>query len=242
MSNDNTQRSDDRSARLAEAPRDFFMTLRDVAFWIRSARADAALARLRTTAAAGEAFDRLYRATDDPYGTALPQFRYQRRKYRALLSILPKRLYGDVLDIGCGLGVFSRALAPHAERVRGIDVSLSAVSQARSLSAGFANLHFEQGDIQSFESPRRFSLVVLADVVYYLPTLTDVSVQEIAAKLTALLDPGGLLLLVNHFFFGVDKPSRMTRRIHNVFRASSDLAVVSEHRRAFYLATVLERR
>ena len=241
MSN-NKRRSDDRSAKLAEEPRDFFMTLRDVAFWIRSARAEAALARLRATAAAGEAFDRLYRSTDDPYGTALPQFRYQRRKYRALLSILPKRLYGDVLDIGCGLGVFSRALAPHAERVLGIDVSLCAVSQARSLSAGFANLQFEQGDIHSFDSQRRFNLVVLADVIYYLTPLTDVSVQSIAAKLTSLLAPGGLLLLVNHFFFTVDLPSRMTRRIHNAFRASSDLAVVSEHRRAFYLATVLERR
>ena len=241
MSN-NARRSDDRSAKLVEVPRDFFMTVRDVAFWIRSARADAALARLRTTATAGEAFDRLYRSTDDPYGTESPQFRYQRRKYRALLSILPKRLYGDVLDIGCGLGAFSRALAPYAERVLGMDVSLHAVSQARSLSAGFANLQFEQGDIQSFDSPRRFNLVVLADVIYYLPTLTDASVKEIAAKLTALLDPGGLLLLVNHFFFAVDRPSRMTRRIHNAFGASSDLAVVSEHRRAFYLATLLERR
>lgn len=242
MSDSTTRPREDRSATLAEEPRDFFMTLRDVAFWIRSARADAALAQLRATATAGEAFDRLYRSIDDPYGTALPHFRYQRRKYRALLSILPKRSYGDVLDIGCGLGVFSRTLAPHAKRVLGIDVSLHAVSQAQSLSAGFANLRFEQGDIHTFDSPRQFSLVVLADVIYYLSPLTDVSVQTIAANLTALLEPGGLLLLVNHFFFAIDPPSRMTRRIHNLFRASSDLAVVAEHRRAFYLATVLERR
>ncbi len=238
----NTIRNDDWTTKLSEEPRDFFMTLRDVAFWIRSARSDAALARLRSTATAGEAFDVLYRSTNDPYGSALPQFRYQRRKYHSLLSILPRRPYGDVLDIGCGLGVFSRILAPHAERVLGIDVSQHAVSQARSLSAGLDNLHFEQGDIQCFDSPRRFSLVVLADVIYYLPTLTDVFVQALAAKLTALLEPGGLLLLVNHFFFAVDRPSRMTRRIHNVFRASSYLAVVSEHRRAFYLTTVLEQR
>jgi chemotaxis methyl-accepting protein methylase len=116
------------------------------------------------------------------------------------------------------------------------------VSQARSLSAGFANLYFEQGDISSFGSPRRFNLIVLADVIYYLPTLNDASVQSIAAKLTALLEPGGLLLLVNHFFFAVDPHSRMTRRIHNEFRASGDLTTVFEHRRAFYLATILERR
>ncbi len=32
---------------LASAPPDFFMTLRDIAFWIRSARADSRLQRLR---------------------------------------------------------------------------------------------------------------------------------------------------------------------------------------------------
>jgi len=227
---------------LAREPRDFFMTLRDVAFWVRSARADAALARLRATSTAGEAFDSLYGGTDDPWGSALPQFRYQRRKYRALLSILPKRPYDDVLDIGCGLGVFCRELAPHAGRVLGIDVSQRAVTQARSLSTQFPNVQFEHRDIQSFATPRRFSLVVLADVIYYLSPLTDEAINAIAATVSSLIEPGGLLLLVNHFFFAIDAPSRMTRRIHDMFRASPDLAFFAEHRRAFYLATLFERR
>jgi len=229
------------STTLTEEPRDFFMTLRDVAFWIRSARADAALARLSTTASPGEAFDRLYRSSDDPYASMLPQFRYQRRKYKALLSILPKRAYGEVLDIGCGLGVFSRELAPHAQQVVVIDVSAHALSQARELSRDFANVRFEEGDILTWQPRGKFSLVVLADVIYYLSPLTDAQVQAIAARLAALLEPGGLLLLVNHYFFAVDPPSRMTRRIHNTFRDNDSLAVVAERRRAFYLATVFER-
>src|SRR3954465_317898 len=115
------------AATLAEPPTRFFMTLRDIAFWIRSARADAALARLRQSSDAGGAFDRLYRATHDPYGATLPQFRYQRQKYETLLSMLPLRRYGEVLDIGCGLGVFSRRLAPHADRILGIDISSEAI-------------------------------------------------------------------------------------------------------------------
>lgn len=241
MNDNSARRGYEPLTTLVEEPQEFFMTLRDIAFWIRSARADASLSRLQASATPGEAFDRLYRQVHDPYASTLPQYRYQRRKYRALLSILPNRRYGEVLDIGCGLGVFSRALAPYAEQVLGIDVSSHAVAQARMLSLEFGNVRFEQGDIRAFEGRERFSLVVLADVIYYLSSLTDASVEGIAANLAALLQPRGLLLLVNHFFFGVDRASRMTRRVHNTFCKESRLSFVVERRRAFYLATVLER-
>jgi hypothetical protein len=82
MSND-TRQSDDWSAELAEEPHDFFMTFATSPSGF-AARADAALARHRTTATAGEAFDRLYRSTDNPYGTTLPRFRCHRRMYRGV--------------------------------------------------------------------------------------------------------------------------------------------------------------
>jgi SAM-dependent methyltransferase len=238
---DRSPRAGKAPATLAEEPRDFFMTLRDIAFWVRSARADAALARHRMDGTPGEAFDRLYDGSEDPYGAELPQFRYQRRKYRALLSMLPNRTYASVLDVGCGIGVFSRALAPYAGSVLGIDVSRTAVARARELSAALPNVSYEVGDIETFDSPQRFSAIVLADVVYYLSSLTDESVSAIASRLASLLEPGGLLLLVNHFFFAIDPPSRMTRRIHDTFRASAHLRAAGERRRAFYLATLLER-
>ncbi len=216
------------------------MTLRDIAFWIRSARADKALERMRATATPGQAFDQLYAASPDPFGAELPQFRYQRRKYKALLSMLPKQPYEAVLDVGCGIGVFSRALAPHAGQVLGIDVSSHAIARARSISGDHANLRFEEGDVTSLGGGgARYNLIVLADVIYYLEPLTDAVVTSLAADLVALLAPGGLLLLVNHFFFGIDRPSRTTRHIHNLFRASPRLVPLAEHRRAFYLSTIL---
>lgn len=242
MTNDDKQQGGRQGATLAVEPTDFFMGLRDLGFWVRGARADSVLAQFRSTATSGEAFDSLYRALRDPYSTAMPQFRYQRQKYRTMLSFLPKRTYRDVLDMGCGLGVLSRELASHAERVLGVDVSPHAVSQARALSTGLTNVNFEQGDIHRFDSARRFDLAVLADVVYYLPHLTDASFRQIAAKLAALLQPGGLLLLVNNFYFTIDPPSRLATRIHNVFRSAAEFAVVAEHRRPFYIATLLERQ
>jgi SAM-dependent methyltransferase len=252
---------------LAQAPTNFFMSLRDIAFWIRSARADAALDRLRIRAATkptpspsatgssvpdspdivssemGDAFDRLYGATSDPYGAGLPQYRYQRRKYESLLSMLPDRPYRDVLDIGCGLGVLSRRLAPHAQRILGLDISNEAVVQARAASRSHENLDFAQGDVTDFDSgARRFDLIVLADTLYYISPLSDPVLKALAARIADLLAPGGLFLLVNHFFFAVDPASRATRAIHDAFRWSPGLQQVSEHRRAFYLATLLTRQ
>ena len=62
----------------------FFMTLRDIAFWIRSARADSRIQRLRHARGAAAAFDKLYEETNDPFGAEMPQYRYQQRKYDSL--------------------------------------------------------------------------------------------------------------------------------------------------------------
>jgi hypothetical protein len=83
------------SVPLAPPPRTFFMTVRDIAFWIRSARADARLNGCLHDVGNGQAFDRLYEAVRDPFGTELSQYRYQRRKYDSLLSMLPGRRTGE---------------------------------------------------------------------------------------------------------------------------------------------------
>jgi predicted TPR repeat methyltransferase len=227
---------------LTEEPRDFFMTLRDIAFWVRSARADSALAAHLRDHDAAAAFDQLYASSSDPYASALPQFRYQRRKYRALVSMLPKRPYRNVLDVGCGLGVLSRELSRYVGHVLGIDLSAEAVTQARVLSAGIDNVEFARADITAASlGDVRYDLVVLADVVYYLTPLDEPMLQDLAARVAGMLAPGGLLLLVDHFFFTIDPPSRMTRKIHNVFGRSPLLRQFGERRRAFYLATLFER-
>jgi SAM-dependent methyltransferase len=227
---------------LVSAPLNFFMTVRDIAFWIRSARTDFRLHRLRHDRGAASAFDELYAGTSDPYGAELPQYRYQQRKYDSLLSMLPRRPYRNALDIGCGRGAFTRKLAPFAEQVLGTDISAEAVAQARKLSARHPNTAYSQDDMLA--EPRQeaaFDLIILADTLYYIEPLTEVGLKAIACNLAARLTPGGLLLLVNHYFFGFGSASRGTRAIHDVFRCAPNLTCVCEHKRAFFLATLLQR-
>lgn len=225
---------------LAPAPRTFFMTIRDIAFWMRSARADAQLNRRCLTMGKGPAFDQLYGAVPDPFGAELPQYRYQQRKYESLLSMLPQRRYRQALDIGCGLGAFTRKLAPFVDRVVGTDISAEALDQARKLSADLPNVVYAHHDVlDSFSDNPSYDLIVLADTLYYIDGLSDERLKSITRNIASRLTPDGLILVVDHYFFGFGAASRDTREIHDSFRWATHLACVAEHRRAFFLATLL---
>ena len=82
--------------------------------WVRSARADAALTRHAAVSDIAHAFEMLYRANPDPYAAVDPRYRYQARKYATLLSFLPARHYGHVLDLGCESARYAGRL-PHMQ-------------------------------------------------------------------------------------------------------------------------------
>ncbi|NNM60804.1 MAG: methyltransferase domain-containing protein [Steroidobacteraceae bacterium] len=227
---------------LAPAPTNFFMTIRDVAYWVRSARADARLDRLSQEGQAGSAFDDLYADTHDPFGVELPQYRYQQRKYACLLSMLPNRRYRNILDIGCGLGTFTRKLAPFGERVLGTDISGEAIRQATRLSAGHPNVSYLQRDmLEAAPQESAYDLIIIADTLYYVKSRSPAALKLFAGKIASILTPDGLVLVVNHYFFGIDLASRETRGIHDAFRSASGLDCMAEFRRAFFLATLLQR-
>ncbi len=218
------------------------MSLRDILFWIQSAKADATLTKFQQTHSLEASFDLLYSQVSDPYGASAPYYRYQRLKYDTLLSLLPAQRYRSVLDIGCGLGEFTRKIAPYADSVLGIDFSQSAITQARILSAQYDNVDFEQVDVLELGQAidKKFDLVILADVLYYLSP-SDEKLKSICGSIEDLLMPDGVLLLVNHFFFGHDRDSKITRQIHDAFRWSRFLQFSEQHQRPFYLVSILKK-
>jgi 2-polyprenyl-3-methyl-5-hydroxy-6-metoxy-1,4-benzoquinol methylase len=232
------------AATLCAPPRrQFFMTLRDIGMWVRSARADAALAQHVAGHDVPNAFEKLYLADPDPYGAVDPRYRYQARKYEMLLSFLPARPYRHMLELGCGIGALCRALAPYAETVTGVDIAATAVQHATDLSRIHSNVAFALADVRTFDAAgRQYDLIVIADVLYYALPLDDrPALEAIALRVAACLAPGGLVMLADHYFFGLDTASRRTRAIHDVFRQASMLHQRAEHRRCFYLATLLEQ-
>jgi SAM-dependent methyltransferase len=219
-----------------------FMYPHDIALFLQSARTDSAIVAAKKTVGARGAFEAAYTDSADPWRSASPRYRYQRRKYEVLVSLLPRaRTYASVLDLGCGLGTLSRLLAPRAGQVLGLDLAQAAVDRATEASAGFGNVGFRQGDVTAL--PRdldgQFDLVVVADTLYYLMALGDEALTGIASRIADLLSPGGTCLVANHYFARWDRDSRLSRRIHDRFIQSDDFTLSSEHRRPFYLASLL---
>ena len=187
-----------------------FMFPKDVALFIRSARTDSRLGRLRKRLDAASALEAVYAADADPWCSSSPHFRYQNRKYEVLASLLPKRRYRAALDLGCGTGSLSGLLAELADQVLGVDISPSAVAIARIRNAARTNLTFAAHDLLALPASFNgaFDLVVVADVLYYLSPLDDVLLQSVTTRISALLSPHGICLLANHYVLRFDPDSR----------------------------------
>lgn len=222
-----------------------FMSPRDIPLFLRSARTDAAIAKQRAASNDQAAFDAAYDGHGgDPWASSDNRYRYQSRKYDVLAALLPAgRQFAHGLDLGSGLGLLGRRLAARADAVLGLDISRRAVEHARTLNADIPSLRFDHGDIRDIPASLDgcFDLVAIADTIYYLPKpLTDSTLKALATRVSRLLMPGGVCLLANHFFFAADPDSRITRRIHRAFAWSPGFTVLSEHRRPFYLVSILE--
>ena len=218
------------------------MSPRDIGLFLRSARTDSAISRARLRDGDEAAFDAAYEG-GDPWASGDSRYLYQRRKYDVIAALLPQgRQFGTALDLGTGLGLLGRRIASRADTVLGLDISQAAVADAQVRHADIPNLSFEQGDVRDLPLSLngQFDLVVIADTLYYLPQpITDAVLKATALRIAALLAPGGLCLLANHYFFAGDADSRLSRRIHDAFAWSPGFQVQSQHRRPFYLVSLL---
>jgi ubiquinone/menaquinone biosynthesis C-methylase UbiE len=94
-----------------------------------------------------------------------------------------------VLEIGCGPGYFSRAIAtavPKGSLVL-FDLQIAMLQIARKRLPGFANIHFMQGDAQSLPFPdATFDAALLVLVLGEMPDQ-----QRCIAELARVLAQGG---------------------------------------------------
>jgi SAM-dependent methyltransferase len=105
-----------------------------------------------------------------------------------------------ILSLGCGDGSIERLLAPHVGSIVGVDISPVAIAQARTKSAGYANLSFTE------RSPGGPFDIVAAFA--FLHHLDDAAIRDTLRAARKALRPGGLL-------YSSD-PSR--RRLVGLFR------------------------
>ena len=98
----------------------------------------------------------------------------------------------NALEIGCGTGAFSRALARRAKQVTAIDLSSEMIRVARSRSHQFPQIEFEVDDILTRALPAAHF-----DCIATIATLHHLSHTDVLPKLKAALRPGGKLVILD---------------------------------------------
>ncbi|KAF3480576.1 Crg1p [Arthroderma uncinatum] len=96
--------------------------------------------------------------------------------------------YETCLDLGCGHGLVSRALAPKFKKVYGIDPSAGMIEQARSLTAE-GNVEFVQSTAEAlpFIEDESIDLVVAGEAAHWF------NYPQLFAELNRVMKVGGTL-------------------------------------------------
>jgi ubiquinone/menaquinone biosynthesis C-methylase UbiE len=102
-----------------------------------------------------------------------------------------------VLDVGCGVGRWSRLLAARGAQVTGVDLSPTMIAQARRRATreGVADrCRFQVQDVSSLDVGERFDLVLGVTVLQHI--LDPNALRSALAAMSAHLAPGGRMILL----------------------------------------------
>jgi SAM-dependent methyltransferase len=107
---------------------------------------------------------------------------------------LPAR--GEVLDLGCGFGLFSLYYArvrPEL-RLRGLDRNARRIATARRAAAqlGLDNARYEVGDVMDFRGGETVDAAYMLDIVHHIPRE---AVRPLLEQLATILPPGRRLVI-----------------------------------------------
>jgi SAM-dependent methyltransferase len=114
----------------------------------------------------------------------------------AVVDLIPVDAEASWVELACGPGLISRAMAPRVASARGFDLTPAMVEKARSeaAAAGVENVAFEVGDATAVEMPDdSFDGAITRFSFHHIPA--PVRVLE---EMRRVVKPGGLVVVVDH--------------------------------------------
>jgi 2-polyprenyl-3-methyl-5-hydroxy-6-metoxy-1,4-benzoquinol methylase len=149
------------------------------------------------TIASDGALQRIVQAYDDPIVRIYCTIRFMILRLRFLDEIgqyLPAS--GQVLDVGCGFGLFALhfAIQNPGVRIQGYDLSERRVNMARRAAQrlGVANVQFDIADAARLRFDSPISAAYMLDLIHHIPAH---AVPPLVDTIAANLEPGGRLLV-----------------------------------------------
>lgn len=99
----------------------------------------------------------------------------------------------EALDVGCGIGRWSRRLAGRGARVVAVDVAASMIHEARRRSSGY-DIDYRVADLRTLDLGRTFDLVLAVTVLQHI--LDDAEFARAAKNLARHVAAGGRAILL----------------------------------------------
>jgi SAM-dependent methyltransferase len=180
-------------------------------------------------------FEAMYRRAADPWDFASSE--YELGRYRAILAALDGRRYARAFEPGCSVGVLTQGLAGLCDRVDAMDLSPSAVEQAKRRCRDLKNVHLTSGSLEDATPEGEFDLLVLSEIGYYFD---EAKLQEIAKRLIRRLQRGGRLLAAHWLGESADHVLSGDQ-VHEVLGRIAGLSRVQAERHAGFRLEVWER-
>ncbi len=114
------------------------------------------------------------------------------QNYRLINDIIPKQ--GEILDLGCGMGILTNMLSLTSEKrfIKGIDYDDDKITLAKNtISENQKNIEFECADLINYE-PSFYDVFILYDVLHYIPSKYQKTLIE---KYIEKLNPNGMIII-----------------------------------------------
>ena len=180
-------------------------------------------------------FDDVYSAHRDPWNFETSE--YEKQKYAHTLQTLPQPHYRTALEIGCSIGVLTAQLAQRCSSLLAIDVSESALAQARARCRHLPQVVFQNKSVPTQFPEGQFTLILVSEVAYYLsrPDLI------LLANQLAAHQPQGADLLLVHFTPEVADYPATGDQVHDYFLTRPEWRNLAESRQPRYRLNVLRR-
>ena len=103
---------------------------------------------------------------------------------------------GEILDLGCGFGLFSLyyAMMAPGRRITGVDLSARRIEMARrcASSLGVSNATYHAEDVLRWRDERTFDAIYMLDLIHHLPAGAVAGTLE---RLARRLAPSGTLII-----------------------------------------------
>jgi SAM-dependent methyltransferase len=128
-------------------------------------------------------FEEMHRRDGDPWGFRTSW--YERRKYAITMAALPRARYERVWEPAASIGELTRLLSERADRVDASDVSPTAVAAAREANAGRPGVRVAEVRLPAAPPVTGYDLIVLSEILYYLPDPDREQVLVTAAEVAA---------------------------------------------------------